>query len=107
MIRRPPRSTLFPYTTLFRSQPVLRTRSYPIHVPAQLQHVQLPLRVLAKRADVRPRREQPRPIEDSGPTRIGKAVDVAVAEVGVKIVTPHHRKRVAAIDISAGNRARA
>src|SRR5256885_6934728 len=25
MIRRPPRSTLFPYTTLFRSDPVLRT----------------------------------------------------------------------------------
>src|SRR5256885_13253900 len=24
MIRRPPRSTLFPYTTLFRSQPLLR-----------------------------------------------------------------------------------
>src|SRR3989442_11567941 len=24
MIRRPPRSTLFPYTTLFRSQPVFR-----------------------------------------------------------------------------------
>src|SRR3712207_8943867 len=24
MIRRPPRSTLFPYTTLFRSQPALR-----------------------------------------------------------------------------------
>src|SRR3989442_8238161 len=24
MIRRPPRSTLFPYTTLFRSRPVLR-----------------------------------------------------------------------------------
>src|SRR5260370_27062058 len=24
MIRRPPRSTLFPYTTLFRSQPVMR-----------------------------------------------------------------------------------
>src|SRR2546423_6220042 len=27
MIRRPPRSTLFPYTTLFRSQPVRRGRS--------------------------------------------------------------------------------
>src|SRR2546422_2257662 len=27
MIRRPPRSTLFPYTTLFRSGPYLRTRS--------------------------------------------------------------------------------
>src|SRR5256885_13293537 len=26
MIRRPPRSTLFPYTTLFRSQHVLRAR---------------------------------------------------------------------------------
>src|SRR2546422_8499576 len=25
MIRRPPRSTLFPYTTLFRSQPLLRS----------------------------------------------------------------------------------
>src|SRR3712207_7114247 len=25
MIRRPPRSTLFPYTTLFRSFPILRT----------------------------------------------------------------------------------
>src|SRR3990167_7896560 len=26
MIRRPPRSTLFPYTTLFRSQPPMRCR---------------------------------------------------------------------------------
>src|SRR5256885_3491054 len=28
MIRRPPRSTLFPYTTLFRSAAVLRGRSF-------------------------------------------------------------------------------
>src|SRR2546427_585275 len=27
MIRRPPRSTLFPYTTLFRSEPLSRRRS--------------------------------------------------------------------------------
>src|SRR5438552_13067586 len=27
MIRRPPRSTLFPYTTLFRSKPVMSLRS--------------------------------------------------------------------------------
>src|SRR2546429_1270958 len=27
MIRRPPRSTLFPYTTLFRSLPIPRTRA--------------------------------------------------------------------------------
>src|SRR6266496_3823274 len=32
MIRRPPRSTLFPYTTLFRSQPVrTRGRRRPAH----------------------------------------------------------------------------
>src|SRR5438128_4807598 len=29
MIRRPPRSTLFPYTTLFRSQLAHRTRHHP------------------------------------------------------------------------------
>src|SRR3712207_7072249 len=34
MIRRPPRSTLFPYTTLFRSRPALR--------PALLRRVVLP-----------------------------------------------------------------
>src|SRR2546430_16166370 len=32
MIRRPPRSTLFPYTTLFRSQ-ATRTRSSPDRTP--------------------------------------------------------------------------
>jgi len=31
MIRRPPRSTLFPYTTLFRSAWVLRTRTRRVH----------------------------------------------------------------------------
>ena len=33
MIRRPPRSTLFPYTTLFRSPPSLIQRQFP-HLPA-------------------------------------------------------------------------
>src|SRR5258707_11867243 len=32
MIRRPPRSTLFPYTTLFRSQPLLLIRILDMHV---------------------------------------------------------------------------
>src|SRR5256885_8732401 len=31
MIRRPPRSTLFPYTTLFRSKPPLFTRFWAEH----------------------------------------------------------------------------
>src|SRR5256886_12880334 len=34
MIRRPPRSTLFPYTTLFRSRPSPKHGRYPIPVPA-------------------------------------------------------------------------
>src|SRR3712207_7369620 len=38
MIRRPPRSTLFPYTTLFRSRPVQRQRlsQVPLHAPGIL-----------------------------------------------------------------------
>src|SRR2546429_3717069 len=32
MIRRPPRSTLFPYTTLFRSAEVLRDSERPVQV---------------------------------------------------------------------------
>src|SRR3712207_9040932 len=36
MIRRPPRSTLFPYTTLFRSQGVRpRRRELPVHLVAR------------------------------------------------------------------------
>src|SRR2546430_11333408 len=31
MIRRPPRSTLFPYTTLFRSRQVVRDPALPVH----------------------------------------------------------------------------
>src|SRR2546426_8965308 len=41
MIRRPPRSTLFPYTTLFRSH--LRVRSRPVGLPEPGRPVALPL----------------------------------------------------------------
>src|SRR2546426_6518072 len=34
MIRRPPRSTLFPYTTLFRSVPSSRSDMYTMHILA-------------------------------------------------------------------------
>src|SRR2546429_5887179 len=36
MIRRPPRSTLFPYTTLFRSHPRERDGAFPVMVPERL-----------------------------------------------------------------------
>src|SRR3989454_4980462 len=35
MIRRPPRSTLFPYTTLFRSNLILMGRDGPIEIPRE------------------------------------------------------------------------
>src|SRR3712207_7814980 len=40
MIRRPPRSTLFPYTTLFRSTPPWRSRSGAHEVDAPLALLQ-------------------------------------------------------------------
>src|SRR2546422_6499668 len=44
MIRRPPRSTLFPYTTLFRSDSgrrvqILRKLGHPIDHPVSLHHL--------------------------------------------------------------------
>src|SRR2546430_4838699 len=38
MIRRPPRSTLFPYTTLFRSQEVHRRHEYMRAAPVVRRH---------------------------------------------------------------------
>src|SRR5437868_13042703 len=40
MIRRPPRSTLFPYTTLFRSQPSIETNVPHIATACQVRHFQ-------------------------------------------------------------------
>src|SRR2546427_3864093 len=39
MIRRPPRSTLFPYTTLFRSDVVPLRRRLPASQPARTKHM--------------------------------------------------------------------
>src|SRR3712207_8789122 len=56
MIRRPPRSTLFPYTTLFRSDPPSRpSRAYPRHrrpavEPSRRWRVHLPVRPWRERA---------------------------------------------------------
>src|SRR2546430_7107728 len=48
MIRRPPRSTLFPYTTLFRSVMVLRHRTFAISIGK----VEIELRILFEGAVV-------------------------------------------------------
>src|SRR2546430_11834201 len=49
MIRRPPRSTLFPYPTLSRSAEEGLRRRQPVHGAVIGEHVQLPARVLAER----------------------------------------------------------
>src|SRR2546422_6130964 len=50
MIRRPPRSTLFPYTTLFRSiRRALLARIDPVRMP--LMHLSLATAMEARRAD--------------------------------------------------------
>src|SRR3712207_7730351 len=67
MIRRPPRSTLFPYTTLFRSlgEPSLGqaepARGLPHPATDELLH--LPLRPVADLADVG-RERRPLPVDD-------------------------------------------
>src|SRR5260370_42148718 len=52
MIRRPPRSTLFPYTTLFRSQ------ERPVHAAHEITHLARTIRrqhpVVARKARVSP-----------------------------------------------------
>src|SRR3712207_8247804 len=60
MIRRPPRSTLFPYTTLFRSDDVQPRRHAAVGVPGRVVHLvhhhrQRRLELLAEL----PRRPQP------------------------------------------------
>src|SRR3712207_8437538 len=66
MIRRPPRSTLFPYTTLFRSR-----RREPRHLPSQGAQALPPREVLraAPRAPARMARRGRRSRPDAHPAR--------------------------------------
>src|SRR3989442_2177294 len=41
MIRRPPRSTLFPYTTLFRSDDMVRAQYLLVHDGLKVDHLRL------------------------------------------------------------------
>src|SRR2546430_8030640 len=59
MIRRPPRSTLFPYTTLFRSRPVARRPDLP-DPAAQLPRLQALLPVHGRHGPHQVDRARPR-----------------------------------------------
>src|SRR3712207_8283201 len=50
MIRRPPRSTLFPYTTLFRSEMLVRARCFA--EPGIVGYIQDEVRSLARAQDL-------------------------------------------------------
>src|SRR5712692_11971840 len=63
MIRRPPRSTLFPYTTLFRSRPdPLRAAALPLAEPRGGDGFH---GVPARRGRIAPGRRAPRPLRPS------------------------------------------
>src|SRR2546426_9054059 len=47
MIRRPPRSTLFPYTTLFRSRKAARIEGDATEVAREKAHLRLPAAIVA------------------------------------------------------------
>src|SRR2546430_9656430 len=67
MIRRPPRSTLFPYTTLFRSNPMMV--SVDVYRPAAREQ----LRVVAKDVGL--------PVYPGAPEET-KPIDLARSEIG-------------------------
>src|SRR2546430_5939122 len=70
MIRRPPRSTLFPYTTLFRSLPIVRDFT----VARMMDLIREDLAALGIRHEVfSSERALSRPIE-GGPSRIERAI---------------------------------
>src|SRR3712207_8674134 len=75
MIRRPPRSTLFPYTTLFRSRPARHLHDQElVRVPVVAQ-VALDLRQVASehRPGVRAERRRARPRVDRKSTRLNSS----------------------------------
>src|SRR5260221_14569290 len=77
MIRRPPRSTLFPYTTLFRSLSGARKRP-----GAALRHRRRPRRF--------PLERHPPDIGEEGMARLDAAV--ADARAAPRFATPHGRR---------------
>src|SRR2546422_2521620 len=52
MIRRPPRSTLFPYTTLFRSDDFRVTRSLTLNLGIRYEYNSVPVEVAGRLAGI-------------------------------------------------------
>src|SRR3712207_8079962 len=78
MIRRPPRSTLFPYTTLFRSRPRLGTGPVVVYAPAELLDAQHGRDYLVW--ELRGNRVCVEPQDDADPAASGAATTVTVSD---------------------------
>src|SRR3712207_7043378 len=94
MIRRPPRSTLFPYTTLFRSLPEGRDDRRPARRPRPVAPPGAPhgRRLAGDRLGrgAGPRRRQPRP-EDRKSTRLNSShANISYAVFCLKKKTTYH-----------------
>src|SRR3989449_11684805 len=118
MIRRPPRSTLFPYTTLFRSQthrpaPRVVQRAFPLHaepglagtacppLAARAALIAEPAHVVAAARRVVPQVAKPRDVDAVGAVALVVAIQQpldpparARAEVMVHEIAPQHAARV-------------
>src|SRR3712207_9011193 len=117
MIRRPPRSTLFPYTTLFRSRPdgqgarLVRQRVGLLQPPGRLRRARRPLAVTMRtlddllaegvsgrrvflRADLNvPLDKSTRAITDDGRIRASLPTLQALRDAGARVVVAAHLRR--------------
>src|SRR3712207_9013027 len=73
MIRRPPRSTLFPYTTLFRSRRAARARAPALVHGEGRRVVRDRLRQVRRRGRDSEARERARPNQDRKSTRLNSS----------------------------------
>src|SRR2546425_6052234 len=95
MIRRPPRSTLFPYTTLFRSD--VEDAESPVRHPATPQVVERALQPRgAHRRSARPgtaalprARRPARPTAPGAPSAASASARIGVAGGTAPVLTPH------------------
>src|SRR3989442_8247436 len=92
MIRRPPRSTLFPYTTLFRSRHPRRGRLRLLRL--QRRGLRLALQLPPERRELKPDRKSTR--LNSSHVRISYAVFCLKKKKLNERTTPTHRSRSSA-----------
>src|SRR3712207_6902742 len=96
MIRRPPRSTLFPYTTLFRSVRVVRRRTVErdLELAGQILEIGVAQEVPHERVDRRTRVDHLGGVEDRKSTRLNSShANISYAVFCLKKKKKHNTQR--------------